>query len=312
MCSDRKKLQEMYCYEVARIGKAVASPSRLLIIDSLYSGPLTVEAIADETGLTVANTSQHLQRLKDARLLQSEKHGLQVTYRLAGPEVADFYDSLRKIAGKRLLEVQSIIEQFADDAQALDWVDFETLLERAKRGDVTVIDVRPREEYDSGHFPGALSVPLDELEKNAEKLPENIAEGFVRAYIGKRGKILGVDIAGEGSGEMINEWASFHHGRMDGSGYPFRIHGDNLSVGSRIMIVSDIFAAITEDRPYRQGMAPGKALTVIQELAKKGTICSCFYEVISDNFSELNDIRDEIMQESRREYENIRKKLPER
>ncbi len=197
----------MYCYEVARIGKAVASPSRLLIIDSLYSGPLTVEAIADETGLTVANTSQHLQRLKDARLLESEKHGLQVTYRLAGPEVADFYDSLRKIAGKRLLEVQSIIEQFADDAQALDWVDFETLLERAKRGDVTVIDVRPREEYDSGHFPGALSVPLDELEKNAEKLPENIAEGFVRAYIGKRGKILGVDIAGEGSGEMINEWS---------------------------------------------------------------------------------------------------------
>ncbi len=69
--------------------------------------------------------------------------------------------------------------------------------------------------------------------------------------------------------QHINECAYFHHERMDGNGYPFRIHGDNLSVGSRIMIVSDIFAAITEDRPYRQGMALGKALTVIQELAKK-------------------------------------------
>lgn len=158
--------------QLARVGQALASGSRLALLDLLRQGPRTVEALAQEAGLTLANASQHLKVLRQARLVESEKHGVHVSYRLGGLPVEDFYRSLRTLAETRLAEVQEIARAFAAKHRSLEPVDAERLLERVRTGQVTVLDVRPVEEYRAGHIPGAVSVPLDELRLRLRKLPK--------------------------------------------------------------------------------------------------------------------------------------------
>jgi rhodanese-related sulfurtransferase/DNA-binding transcriptional ArsR family regulator len=159
--------------QLARIGRALGSGPRLALLDLLRQGPRTVEALARESGLAVANTSQHLKVLRQARLVDATKQGVFVTYRLADDQVDRFYQVLRGLGEARLLEVQDIARAFADRRGTLEPVDGKHLLERIRAGEVTVLDVRPVEEYRSGHIPGAVSLPLKELESRLKSLPKD-------------------------------------------------------------------------------------------------------------------------------------------
>lgn len=157
--------------QLARIGQAIASAPRLALLDLLRQGPRTVEALATQAGLTMANASQHLKVLRQARLVDTEKRGVFVTYRLADQAVDDFFRAVRGLAEARLAEVQQIARAFVDDRGELEPVDRERLLGRVRAGEVLVLDVRPAEEYRAGHIVGALSVPLEELEQRLGALP---------------------------------------------------------------------------------------------------------------------------------------------
>jgi rhodanese-related sulfurtransferase len=156
--------------QIARIGQAASSPSRLELLDLLSQGPRTVESLAQQTGQSVATTSHHLQVLRRARLVEAEKAGLYVTYRLADPQVETFLLEMRHLAESRLAEIQHITRTFLEARGALEPVDNEELVRRVRSGDVTVIDVRPREEYAAAHIPGAISMPLADLPKRLQEL----------------------------------------------------------------------------------------------------------------------------------------------
>ena len=156
--------------QIARIGQAASSPGRLELLELLAQGPRTVEALAHQTGQSVANTSHHLQVLRRARLVDAEKAGLYVTYRLADPQVETFLLAMRHLAESRLAEIGHITRTFLESRGALEPVDDEQLVRRVRSGDVTVIDVRPREEYAAAHIPGAISVPLGDLPARLQEL----------------------------------------------------------------------------------------------------------------------------------------------
>jgi rhodanese-related sulfurtransferase len=164
---------------LARIGHALASGPRLALLDLLRQGPRTVEALAREVGLTVANASQHLRVLRQARLVDAEKRGIFVTYRIADQGVDDFYGVLRELAESRLAEVQQIARAFVAGRDGLEPVDRQRLLERVREGGVTLLDVRPVEEYRAAHIAGALSVPLSDLETRLGSLSD---QGEIVAY----------------------------------------------------------------------------------------------------------------------------------
>ena len=157
--------------QLARLGKAVASAARLELLDLLCQGPRTVETLAREAGLTVANASQHLRVLHAARLVETEKAGLFVTYRLADESVCAFFQALRSLGETRLAEVDSILRQFREAPDTLEPVEKKTLVSRIRKGEVILLDVRPEEEYWAAHIAGAVSVPLKELTARLAKLP---------------------------------------------------------------------------------------------------------------------------------------------
>ena len=159
--------------QFARIGKAVSSPKRLELLDLLCQGPRTVEVLAKESGLSVANTSQHLQLLRAARLVEAEKEGLFVNYRLADQTVCEFFRTMRVLAESRLAEVEQIKRRFLEGREGMEPVDGQALLELVAKGEVTVLDVRPVEEYNAGHIPGAISIPLKELQLRLMDLPRD-------------------------------------------------------------------------------------------------------------------------------------------
>jgi rhodanese-related sulfurtransferase len=170
MSSDRH-FKDLVYEQFARIGKALSSPKRIEILDLLSQGSRHVEVLSTMTGLSVANTSQHLQLLKAARLVESEKAGVQVVYRLASPFVGSFVRNLRLLAEERLAEIDQTVRAFFKDTETFDPVNRDELLRRVRSGEVVVLDVRPEEEYRSAHLAGALSVPLQELEARMKDLP---------------------------------------------------------------------------------------------------------------------------------------------
>ncbi len=173
MKSPGRQFKDAIYEQFSRIGKAVSSPKRLELLDLICQGEKTVENLSRETGLTVANTSQHLQTLKSARLVKAEKEGLYVKYRLADEMVCQFFRSMRVLAQHRLAEVEMIKGRFLGGQEGMEPVNRDDLLKRVIQGDVTVLDVRPVEEYRAGHIPGALSVPLDQLREILAKLPSD-------------------------------------------------------------------------------------------------------------------------------------------
>lgn len=171
MKSPNRRFKDDIYEQFARLGKALASPRRLELLDLLCQGERTVERLAEEAGLTLANTSQHLQVLRAARLVDVERHGQHAVYRMAGPEACEFFQGLLRLGERRLAEVDRLVRQFLDGRDGMEAVDREALLARVRAGEVTVLDVRPEEEYLAGHIPGALSVPLEDLEARLADLP---------------------------------------------------------------------------------------------------------------------------------------------
>jgi rhodanese-related sulfurtransferase len=159
--------------QFARIGKAVSAPKRIELLELLCQGPRTVEALAEQAALTVANASQHLKVLHAARLVSATKQGLFVEYRLADESVLKFAQAMRELATARLAEIGAITETFLKARGALEPVSGEELMRRVRNGEVTVLDVRPAQEYRAGHIPGARSVPLNELKRHLAKLPKS-------------------------------------------------------------------------------------------------------------------------------------------
>jgi rhodanese-related sulfurtransferase len=159
--------------QLGRIGKAVASPQRLELLELLSQGPRTVESLAQGVHLTVANTSRHLQILRGARLVETEKAGVFVRYALADERVADFVRSLRVLAASRLAELDHISREFFKGQAPLEAVDRKDLLNRVRKGFATVLDVRPVEEYRAGHIAGSISIPLEELKERLAELPRD-------------------------------------------------------------------------------------------------------------------------------------------
>lgn len=150
----------------ARVAKAMSSGNRLELLEFLAQGERAVDALADVSGMTVANTSQHLQLLRQAGLVESRKEGLRVYYRLSGDDVVGLLDALRQVAERHLAEVNLLVRDFLHTRDALEPIPREELLSRAREGLVTVLDVRPAEEFAAGHLPGAINVPLGELESH--------------------------------------------------------------------------------------------------------------------------------------------------
>lgn len=173
MTTPSRRFKDAIYEQFARLGKAISAPKRLELVDLLSQGPRTVESLAGQAAISVANASQHLQVLRAARLVDAEKKGLYVEYRLAGDEVARFFLALRGLAEARLAEVDQVTRAYLDARGALEAVDGDELVRRVKAGTVTVLDVRPSEEYQAGHLPRAISIPLGELKARLEELPRS-------------------------------------------------------------------------------------------------------------------------------------------
>lgn len=165
------EIKDLLYEQVARIGKAVASPKRLELLELLCQGEKTVDTLAQNARLGVKLASAHLKELKAARLVEARREGKYVYYRLADEAVASFWVTLRTLAEERLLELQMVIRQFVADPEQLAPLDRIQILGRAKQGEVIVIDVRPEEEFAAGHLPYARSIPLAELKKKLSALP---------------------------------------------------------------------------------------------------------------------------------------------
>ncbi|MBD3609021.1 MAG: metalloregulator ArsR/SmtB family transcription factor [Gammaproteobacteria bacterium] len=156
--------------QFARVGKALSNANRLEILEFLAQGERSVDELAKVAGLTVANTSQHLQQLRQAGLIACRKEGLRVFYRLSGDDVIEMLDVLRGVAERHIAEVERLVHTYLNTRDELEPVARNELVERAKTGMVTVLDVRPSEEYEAGHLPGAVNIPLKELETHLGEL----------------------------------------------------------------------------------------------------------------------------------------------
>ena len=157
--------------QFARIGAALSSEKRLELIDLLAQAPRNVEALAEETGMSVANTSQHLQALKAAHLVEPARDGTRIVYRLAGDEVLVLWLALRGAAENQLAEVDQLVRDFAIDGVPNERVSRASLSPSALQNGIVLLDVRPRLEYESGHIPGALTIPIAELRDRLGELP---------------------------------------------------------------------------------------------------------------------------------------------
>jgi rhodanese-related sulfurtransferase/DNA-binding transcriptional ArsR family regulator len=172
MAPPREFKDRLYA-QFARIGKAVGSPHRIELLELLAQSERTVESLATEVGLSLANTSQHLQALRQAALVETRKDGVYVYYRLADPSVFDLCAAVRAVAERRLADLEQLVARHFGDRSQPQPVEMRDLLQRARARDVIILDTRPANEYQAGHIAGAISVPIDELKDRLRSLPRN-------------------------------------------------------------------------------------------------------------------------------------------
>lgn len=167
-----RRIKDLLYEQVARIGKAASSPKRLELIELLCQGEKTVDALAREAAISMKLASAHLRELRAANLVETEKQGKYVIYRIANRQVADFWVAIHSLAEDRLVELRLVIEQMASHPAELAPQDRESLVRLARKGDVVVLDVRPADEFLAAHLPFARSIPLDELKQRLAELPQ--------------------------------------------------------------------------------------------------------------------------------------------
>lgn len=167
--SPKKRLYE----QLARVAKALAQPGRLELLEALGQGERSVEGLATASGMSVANTSHHLQTLRDGGLVTSRRDGLQVIYSLSDPAIPKLLSCMRSVAERQVAEVERIVRENFDSRDGLTPVKRDELLKLVKKGEAMVIDVRPEAEFAAGHIPGALNIPIDDLPKRLKTLPKD-------------------------------------------------------------------------------------------------------------------------------------------
>lgn len=173
MKTDEKRRFKTLLYEqFARVGKALANPHRLELLDVLAQGERTVEALAEEAGMPLANASQHLQILRSARLVETRRAGVSIYYRLASDAVSQLWFSMRHVGEEHLAEVDQLVAIFLQDRASFRPVTVDELREAMREERVIVLDVRPQAEYRAGHLPQARCIPVTELESRLSELPK--------------------------------------------------------------------------------------------------------------------------------------------
>jgi rhodanese-related sulfurtransferase/predicted transcriptional regulator len=170
---NKRQFKDQLYEQFARIGKALSNPHRLELVELLSQGERTVEDLAAEANLPIANASQHLQVLRAAQLVDVRREGLYAYYRLSDERVFRAWQVLRELGEQQLAEVGRLVESFLQDRSPLQSINAAELIERIEAGDVLVLDVRPELEYRSGHIPQARSIPVDELETRLSELPRD-------------------------------------------------------------------------------------------------------------------------------------------
>jgi DNA-binding transcriptional ArsR family regulator len=164
---------------VAQVAQAIANPHRLELLDLLVQAPRTVEQLAEASALSIANASQHLQRLKRAGLVRSERQGTSMRYHLADPAVARLWVELRTVAEQQLAGMDRALDAYRQQRHTFSQIAADEVRTRLQAGDVVLLDVRPSIEFDAGHLPGARSIPIDELSQRLEELP---SDALIVAY----------------------------------------------------------------------------------------------------------------------------------
>jgi rhodanese-related sulfurtransferase/DNA-binding transcriptional ArsR family regulator len=159
--------------QFARIGMALSNGKRLQILEYLAQGARNVETLAQLTGLSVASTSQHLQHLRQAGLVSASKEGLYVFYRMAGDSIVRLLAAVHAVGEEHLAEVNKLVRLYYESKDSLEPVPAKELMQRVKKGLVTVLDVRPPEEFAAGHIPGALNMPVSEIRKRLNEIPKD-------------------------------------------------------------------------------------------------------------------------------------------
>ena len=209
--------------QFARVAAAFGSPKRVEIVDLLAQGERAVESIATVTGMSVANTSQHLRVLRNAGLVVSRRDGLHVVYRISDPSVVAGYVAVRAVAEARLGEVRELAEAFFGDVDGVEPVGIAELVARAASGDVVLVDVRPRVEFEAGHLPGAVNIPLAEL---ADRTAELDPAAQVVAYCRGPYCVLSAQAVAQLRGSGIDAR------RLDAGPIEWHAHGLPLAAGS--------------------------------------------------------------------------------
>ncbi len=167
-----RRIKDVLYEQVARIGKAASSPKRLELIEMLCQGEKTVETLARDTAISMKLASAHLRELRNAHLVDTERRGKNIYYRIANREVAEFWVAIRSLAEDRLIELKMALAGLTKAPRELTPRDRNSLVKAAKNGEVVVLDVRPTEEYAAAHLPYAQSMPLDELKSRLDELPQ--------------------------------------------------------------------------------------------------------------------------------------------
>ena len=170
--ADKRAFKDALFDQFAQIAKALASGRRLEILDLLAQGARTVEQAAAETGLSIANASQHLQVLRRARLVQVRREGVYSSYTLADDSVFGLWQAVRRVGESRLAEIERLVTMYVAGRNGLEPVSAAELRKRLQQASVLVLDVRPAEEYAAGHIQGAVSVPVTELKKRLREIPK--------------------------------------------------------------------------------------------------------------------------------------------
>lgn len=156
--------------QFARVGKALSNANRLELLEFLAQGSRSVESLANVAKLSIANTSQHLQQLRQSGLVISRKEGLKVYYSLSGDDVISLLDSVRDVAERHISDVDKLVNTYLTAKDDLEPIPAKELLEKVKQDLITVMDVRPKEEFEAGHVQGAINIPIDKLEQHLEQL----------------------------------------------------------------------------------------------------------------------------------------------